>query len=243
VQSQKPDQRTNENSKNCNVETVSLVDVSFRYPSASELLLSDVNMTLQRGDFVGITGGSGEGKSTLVDLIIGLLEPTEGKILINGIRSVEFLENNPGVIAYVPQSCGLLDGSILENILYRKNYQEYEVVEVINALKAARLWDFVSALPLGIQTNIGERGSLLSGGQKQRLGIARGLVQKSSLIVLDESTNALDLHTESQIYEILNELRDEITVIIIGHNFETIKLNANKLFLVENRTVTELFQK
>ena len=242
VQSQKLDRCTIENSKNSSVDMVSLVDVSFRYPTASDLLLSDVNMTIHKGDFIGVTGRSGEGKSTLVDLIIGVLEPTEGKILINGIRSVEFLENNPGVIAYVPQSCGLLDGSILENILYRKNYQEYELVEVINALKASRLWEFVSALPFGIQTNIGERGSLLSGGQKQRLGIARGLFQKSSLIVLDESTNALDSHTESQIYEILNDLRGEITVIIIGHNFETIKLNANKLFLVENGTVTELSQ-
>ena len=222
------------------VETVSLADVTFGYPGSNKTVLKSVTVSIYRGDFVGVIGRSGVGKSTLVDLIIGVLNPSEGRILINGVEAADFVNRNPGVIAYVPQTCGLLDGSILENILYRKSYEEHELNDAISALKAARLWDFVEDLPLGINTVIGERGSLLSGGQRQRLSIARGLFQNASLIVLDESTNALDSFTEEQIYEILNDIKGRVTVIVIGHNPEKVKLNANRLLLVEDGTVTEL---
>jgi ATP-binding cassette, subfamily B, bacterial PglK len=200
------------------VESVKILDASFSYPETERLILDRVSLTVAQGDFLLITGSSGVGKSTLVDLILGLLRPSSGSIEINGIDATKFRETNRGSMAYVPQSVSVIDSTIFDNVLFGDFSESKNEGKVIQALKDVDLWVFVQSLSNGLQTQIGERGTTLSGGQRQRLGIARALYQGASLIVFDESTNALDATTEGFVLDTLSNIRGKATVIIVAHS-------------------------
>jgi ATP-binding cassette, subfamily B, bacterial PglK len=199
------------------VKSVHLLDVSFSYSLEGRQIFEEISLKIDQGDFVLISGPSGIGKSTLVDLILGLLQPSKGSAQINGISASIFRETNVGSMAYVPQVVSVIDSTILENVIFGNIPSNETDGRVIQALKDVDLWVFVQSLPLGLQTQIGERGATLSGGQRQRLGIARALYQGASLIVFDESTNALDALTEGFVLDTLSNIRGKTTIIIIAH--------------------------
>ena len=199
------------------VELIKVLEVSFRYSQAERLILDRATLTIAQGDFLLISGPSGVGKSTFVDLLLGLLRPSSGSVEINGINATNFREANRGSMAYVPQFVSVIDSTIFENVMFGNIPSNETESRVIQALKDVDLWEFVQSLPMGLQTQIGERGATFSGGQRQRLGIARALYQGASLIVFDESTNALDAATEGFVLDTLSNIRGKTTIIIIAH--------------------------
>jgi ABC-type multidrug transport system fused ATPase/permease subunit len=191
---------------------------------------------INAGEKIAIVGNSGAGKSTLMDLLIGVLLPSEGVIGISGMTPIEAIKNWQGAIAYVPQSIALVEGSIAENIRLGFPREIISDEQVSRAIESAQLMDFVDSLPEGLETNIGENGSRLSGGQKQRIGIARALITNPKLVFMDEATSALDSETEEKISETIANLGSSITVILIAHRVTTIQ-HANKILYLESGTI------
>lgn len=207
--------------------------ISFAYPMASKIAISDISFTIAKGEIVAVVGPSGAGKTTLIDLILGVLIPDEGKIEISGISPQNAVKNWPGAIAYVPQDSLIVNGSFRENVSlgYPTSFASDDLI--IEALQVAQLDNFVLSLPKKLDSQVGERGTKISGGQRQRLGIARAMFTKPALLVLDEATSALDGDTEEKISSEINGLKGSVTVLIIAHRLSTIK-NADKVLYVEN---------
>lgn len=202
---------------------IQLSDVTFTHTGKSSPAVHSVSTTIDAGSFTAIVGPSGAGKTTLVDLILGLYEPDEGAVLVNGISPSELRIKYPGLISYVPQKPGLVGGSIAQNIALGLEPEAIEEGEVWNALKLAELADLVSSLPDGINSSLGNHSDALSGGQIQRLGLARALYSNPNLIILDEATSALDAATEASIASSIQNLGGETTVIVIAHRLSTIQ--------------------
>ena len=207
-------------------------NISFTYPEKSEPVLSSVSLTVSPGTSIGIVGSSGAGKSTLVDVILGVLTPSEGKVFLNGLPVDRIRENEIGAIGYVPQDITLIAGTIEENIALGLRLDQYEIEWVWDALESAQLASFVRSLPEQLKTQIGERGVRLSGGQRQRIGLARALLSKPSLLILDEATSSLDSETESNITESLKDLNQVVTKIVIAHRLATIR-NLDEIYILE----------
>lgn len=216
---------------------VILDDVSFTYPTGSTPALDGVSLSIAQGQHVAIIGPSGAGKTTLVDLILGLIEPTHGSVVIGGLPPADTLDNRPGAISYVPQNPGIVSGSIAENVALGIDAADIDEEGVLAALRAANLHDFVAGLPDGIHASVGSQADSLSGGQIQRLGLARAFYEKPSLIVLDEATSALDAGSEALITESLTKLGRDVTVIIIAHRLSTVQ-HSDVVFLVEDGRIT-----
>jgi ABC-type multidrug transport system fused ATPase/permease subunit len=212
---------------------IAIQDLSFNYPGSSKQVFSSINLEVKFGNFVVFVGPSGAGKTTLIDLILGLHLPTKGLIQISNLKPKEAIEMWPGAIGYVPQNVELFQGTILENITFGYSEKEWAIEDVWETLSAANLKDFVEDLPQGLHTLVGERGATLSGGQKQRLGIARALFTNPSLIVLDEATNALDLDAEHAISTFLETIRGKKTVLVIAHRFSTVN-KADQIVYIED---------
>jgi ABC-type multidrug transport system fused ATPase/permease subunit len=205
------------------VPSVVLKSVSFIYPSTNQNSISDINLTIANGSHLALVGPSGAGKSTLVDLILGVHKSDTGLITISGIEPRDAIYRWPNEIRYVPQTVGLFDCSVAENIALRKLRSEEEELLVIRALEFANLQEII-VRSNGIHSNIGERGLRLSGGQRQRLGIARAMFSNPKLLILDEATSALDADTEETITQLIKGLHGETTVITIAHRLSTIRL-------------------
>jgi ABC-type multidrug transport system fused ATPase/permease subunit len=205
------------------VPSVVLKSVSFTYPSTNQNAISDINLTIANGSHLALVGPSGAGKSTLVDLILGVHKSDTGLITISGIEPRDAIYRWPNEIRYVPQTVGLFDCSVAENIALRKLRSEEEELLVIRALEFANLQEII-VRSNGIHSNIGERGLRLSGGQRQRLGIARAMFSNPKLLILDEATSALDADTEETITQLIKGLHGETTVITIAHRLSTIRL-------------------
>ena len=210
------------------VPTVTVADLHFRYPSKDQEVIQDINLQIWPGEFVAIVGASGAGKTTLVDLILGVLEPDKGSILISGLEPTAATAKYHGAISYVPQDIIVFNGTIGNNVAMGYEFEPRDTEHIMSALTRAQLDDLVAELPLGIDSQVGERGSKLSGGQRQRLGIARALYTNPKLIILDEATSALDGETEAKISASLNALKGKSTVIVIAHRLSTIR-NADKV--------------
>lgn len=204
-------------------ESLAVEHVGFRYPDGKNDVLSDVSFTIPKGKFVGIIGSSGAGKTTFVDILLGLLEPTSGRITVDGVDISTDIRAWQGNLAYVPQSIYLIDGTIKENIALGMEEKDIDDRQVEKVLKMAELYDYVISLPDGIETKVGERGVKLSGGQRQRIGIARALYQKPEVLVLDEATSALDNETEKSITGTILKLKGKITIISIAHRVSTLE--------------------
>ena len=215
------------------VPNVELTEVNFRYPNREEFTLKNINLHIEPGSRVAIVGPSGAGKTTLVDLILGILQPQSGTISVSGKYPNEVSENWPGSISYVPQNIFISAGTIRENVAlgYPKEIATDE--RIWNALTLAELSGVVRNLPNQLDSLTGEQGSKLSGGQRQRLGIARALFTSPKLLVLDEATSSLDGQTELNISDAITNLSEDVTVLIVAHRLSTVR-NANQVFYIEH---------
>ena len=193
----------------------------FCYDEEEGEVLKGISFEIRKGSFVGIIGPSGAGKTTFVDILLGLLKPTKGSITVDGQDIYADIRSWQANIAYVPQSIYLIDGTIADNIALGANEIDADLLK--NVLKMANLYEFIDKMPQKEQTFVGERGVKLSGGQKQRIGIARALYQKPKVLVLDEATSALDYETEKSITDMILKFKGQITIIAIAHRISTLE--------------------
>lgn len=218
--------------------SVELKDICYHYPSIEKNVLNKANMVVKKGQSVGIKGKSGAGKTTAIDILMGLLKPQSGQVLVDGI---DIKKDNGGwhkLISYVPQTIYLIDDSIRANVAFGVAKEEIDDNEVWRALREAQMEEFVKGLPGQLDNTIGERGVRLSGGQRQRIGIARALYPNPELLVFDEATAALDQETEAAIINSINGLHGKKTMIIIAHRLTTIE-DCDVIYQVENGQITE----
>jgi ATP-binding cassette, subfamily B, bacterial PglK len=215
---------------------VELNDVTVTYPNSNHAALKKISIQVSPGELIGVTGLSGSGKSTLVDALLGIIPIDSGEVKISDVSPETAIAMWPGKIGYVPQSVAIIPGSILQNIAL--GFSESDILrdKAWEALKLAKLSEYVSELPNGLNTIIGDGGVGLSGGQRQRLGIARALYSEPALLILDEATSALDSKTEKLVSESIDALHGEITVIVIAHRLSTI-LNADRIVFLEDGKV------
>lgn len=204
---------------------LSLEGVAYRYPGASHAGVREVTLTIAAGEKIGIVGGTGAGKTTLADLILGLLTPTSGRLVIDGVRvTQDNLRAWQQSVGYVPQDIFLTDASLSDNIALGVPPKDIDQARVKEAAQIAQIDQFITSdLPEGYETTIGERGVRLSGGQRQRIGIARAIYNNANLIVFDEATSALDNHTEAEVLAAIETLPDDKTVVMIAHRLSTVK--------------------
>ena len=198
-------------------------DVCLTYPKMSSKAISNITLTIPAGASVAFVGPSGAGKTTMIDVLLGVLEPDEGEVVISGLSPLEAVAKWPGSISYVPQDVIITSGSFRENVTLGYPITGVSDDLVMGALKVAHLDEFVLNLPQGIDTQVGERGAKISGGQRQRLGIARAMFTRPMLLVLDEATSALDGETEANISDAVHALRGSTTVVMIAHRLSTVR--------------------
>jgi ABC-type multidrug transport system fused ATPase/permease subunit len=216
------------------VRDIRLDGLSFTYPNAAKPALHAINLTIPVGAAVGLVGGTGAGKTTLVDIVLGLLWPTEGVILVDGVPVTGAnLRNWQNALGYVPQEIFLTDTSVMENIALGAQPDDIDREAVARCARLAQVHDFIMhGLPRQYETLVGERGVRLSGGQRQRIGIARALYHNPSVLVFDEATSALDTLTERAVMEAVNALSQQKTVILVTHRLSTVRA-CDRIFLLE----------
>ncbi len=202
---------------------VTLEHITYRYPAAEKPAIKDFSLTLRKGESIALVGKSGSGKTTLVDILLGLLEPEQGDIKVDGQSIYQDIRGWQNLLGYIPQSIFLTDSTIEQNIAYGVPPEEIDPVRLQEAITAAQLEDLVEKMPEGVKTEVGERGVRVSGGQRQRIGIARALYHNREILVLDEATSALDTETEQLVSQAINSLAGSRTLIIIAHRFSTIE--------------------
>ena len=217
---------------------LTLDQVCFHYQSVEALALRNVSLSIPRGASVGFIGGSGAGKSTLVDIILGLLTPVSGTVKVDGIDIQTNLRGWQDRIGYVPQSIFLTDDTLRSNVAFGLSNEQIDENAVWQAIRSAQLEQFVTDLPQGIDTVVGERGIRLSGGQRQRIGIARALYHNPSVLVLDEATSSLDIMTEASVMEAVQSLHGEKTIIIVAHRLSTVS-HCDYLYRLEKSVMVE----
>jgi len=212
-------------------------NVSFKYPGNEEFAIKNISFDIRQKEFVAFVGKSGAGKSSLVDLLIGLVIPNEGTIEIFGLKPQEVLKNYPGKIGLAPQNVELFNWSIARNVALISDNPNRE--DVLDALRYANALEFVEKLPNGIETVIGERGLQLSGGQRQRLGIARALYTRPDFLILDEATSSLDAESEHAISETFKSIAGTTTLLVVAHRLSTIKA-ADRIFYLEDGSIKSI---
>jgi ABC-type multidrug transport system fused ATPase/permease subunit len=219
-------------------ERLEIRNLKYSYPNSDALVTNIAALTVTAGDSVGIVGASGSGKSTLVDLLLGILAPREGTITVNGHDVNHDRRYWQDRIGYVPQHVYLMDTSLRRNVAFGLAEKSISNADVEKALRLANLWEFVQALPDGLDTVVGERGVRLSGGQRQRLGIARALYGNPEVIVLDEATSALDGDTEREIVESLRAIAHDHTLIVVAHRTTTLAY-CNRLIRLDGGRIVQ----
>ena len=198
--------------------------LSFRYSAETPLVLRNLTLSVEKGSRVGFIGATGSGKSTLLDIVMGLLQPTEGTIAVDGVQiTPSNLRSWQAHIAHVPQSIFLADTSIAENIAFGVSLEHIDMERVKDAAGRAQIAQAIESWPQQYKTKVGERGVRLSGGQRQRIGIARALYKQADVIVFDEATSALDNETERAVMQAIESLGDDLTIFIIAHRLTTLK--------------------
>ena len=212
---------------------INIEDVSLTYPNKIVPAIANVSLTIPAGSSIAFVGPSGAGKTTMIDVLLGVLIPDSGSVLVSGLPPLFAVAKWPGAVSYVPQDVVISAGTIRENIALGYPMEEATDELVMGALKVAHLDEFVASLPDGIDTQVGERGASISGGQRQRLGIARAMFTRPHLLVLDEATSSLDGETEASISDAIHALRGSTTVVIIAHRLSTVR-NADKVVYLSN---------
>ena len=218
-------------------EKIELKDITYSYPNTETLIFDHADMEIPIGKSVGIVGTSGAGKTTVVDIMLGLLQLKSGDILADGVEVREHYASWLKNIGYIPQTIFMVDSSIRKNVAFGYADEDIEDEKVWRALKEAQLDEFVRGLPEGLDTGIGERGIRISGGQRQRIGIARALFEDPEVLVLDEATSALDNETEAAIMDSINRLHGKKTLVIIAHRLQTIE-KCDMVYRVEGGKAT-----
>ena len=212
-------------------------DITWSYQGNERKVLSNLSLTINKGEAIGLMGASGAGKSTLADIILGLLRPQEGSITMDNVDIFKNSKQWSKIIGYVPQNIFLSDDTIRNNVAFGYSIDEINDNDVWNALREAQLETYVKSLPQGLNTQVGERGIKFSGGQRQRIAIARALYKKPDIIVLDEATSALDNDTEKAVMEAIDALQGHKTLIIVAHRLSTIK-KCDKIYeIVDGKAV------
>jgi len=223
-------------------EKLELKDVFFEYPDREGNIFKNINISIKKKKIIGIVGESGAGKTTLVEIIMGLLEPTSGKVLIDGkyILNKKNRKNWYSNISYVPQNIFLNDDTIRNNIIFSESDMSQVSYKKINkTIISSGLKKFIKSLDKKLDTNIGEMGESISGGQKQRLGIARALYKEHQLLILDEPTSALDEETEANFFEVIKKLTKKRTIIIISHNINNLKF-CDKIYELKDKKISQI---
>ncbi|CAN2170800.1 MdlB ABC-type multidrug transport system, ATPase and permease components [Candidatus Nanopelagicaceae bacterium] len=205
------------------VGDIELEDVTLTYPTKRVPAVRNVSIQIKQGQVVSLVGPSGAGKTTMIDIILGVLKPDSGKVKIQGDDPLKAIQLWPGAIGYVPQDVMISNGTIRQNVCLGYSVSEVPEERIWQALEVAQLSNFVRNLPDGLDTHVGDRGAKLSGGQRQRLGIARAMFTKPKLLVLDEATSALDGSTEASIAEAVHNLKGGVTIVMIAHRLSTVK--------------------
>jgi ABC-type multidrug transport system fused ATPase/permease subunit len=217
------------------VPEISIKDASLTYPTKNSPAVQDLNLHIPAGSSLAFVGPSGAGKTTIVDMILGVLTPDQGTIEISGGNPLDSIKKWPGAISYVPQDVMISNGTIRENVALGYPLEVATDQLVYAALEIADLVDFVKTLPKGLDTEVGERGTKISGGQRQRLGIARAMFTNPSLLVLDEATSSLDGETELKVSDAIKDLGKNTTVILIAHRLSTVKDVDIVVYMAEGR--------
>ena len=215
-------------SSTINLNTIELKNIYYSHEKR-DLTLNNISIKINKGDVLGITGKTGSGKTTLVDIILGLLKPQKGEVLING----KIIDQNSKInVGYVTQDTYLTDDSILENIAFSNYTDDIDKTKVEKAINRANLKNFIESLPGKTDTLVGEGGARVSGGQKQRIGLARALYEDPDLLVLDEATSSLDYETEEEIINNIFKFNENKIILMITHRLSTLKF-CNKVINLE----------
>lgn len=219
--------------------TIQVSNLSFSYPNTQFEVLTGINLQLEAGKTLAIVGASGSGKSTLVDLLLGVLDPSSGEVLVSGMNPLVAIQEYAGEIAYVPQDVSITNGSVRENITIGYESEEFSDDQILEAISLAQLDEFVRNTKEGMNTQVGDRGTSLSGGQRQRLGIARALLSKPQLLILDEATSSLDAESETRISEAIQTLKGRTSIVIVAHRLSTVRHADKIIYLDEGKIVGE----
>jgi ATP-binding cassette, subfamily B, bacterial PglK len=219
-------------------DEIKFEDITFNFPSSNRSAVKDVNLNIKNGSKVGIIGKSGSGKSTFLDLFTGLLNPTKGKISVDGLDIKESIKSWQSQIAYVPQDIYLTDDTIKNNIVFGDDLKDIDQKRLDNAMLVAQVDEFMVDLPNGSETIVGNRGVRLSGGQRQRIGIARALYRDKEILFLDEATNSLDIENEKKILEKIFFSKKKKTLFIVSHRREAL-MNCDFILLFDNGKIIE----
>ena len=217
-------------------------DVTYSYPNTERTVIDGVSFEIKKGSEVGIIGTTGAGKSTIVDILLGLLKPTRGKVTVDGVDISTNIRSWQDLFGYVPQTIFLIDSSIRSNIAFGIDEQNIDDEKVVRALELAQLKEFVDELPAGMNELVGERGVRLSGGQRQRIGIARALYLDPPILVFDEATSALDVETEKEVMKSLDHLRTNKTILIVTHRISALE-HCDQRVNVENGIITSFYSR
>ena len=218
-------------------DQIKIENLSFKFPGTSHNILEDLNLKIEKGEFIGIYGKSGAGKTTLINLLLGLLRPDTGKIYVGKKNIYDDLKSWQKITNYIPQNVFITDDSILKNIALGEDDEEINFEKINKCLKISNIIDFIKSLPNGIKTNCGELGERLSGGQKQRLGIARAFYVDSEILVFDEFTNFLDANNERKILEEVKALKGKKTIVMISHKISTLS-HCDKLYKLDDKKLS-----
>ncbi|APE32116.1 multidrug ABC transporter ATP-binding protein [Halomonas aestuarii] len=219
--------------------TIALNNVFFDYPGKKESALNGLSLVIPANKIVGLVGASGSGKSTTVDLLLGLIQPQQGEVIIDNIPlKSDTLRNWQASVGFVPQQIFLSDATILENVGFGLSREQIDESRVMEALRLAQLDELVEKMPEGVETSIGERGVRLSGGQRQRIGIARALYQQARVLVFDEATSALDGITEQRVMNDIHRLAGQRTIVLIAHRLTTVK-DCDVIYMLDAGKVTD----
>ena len=221
-------------------QNVKFNNVNFRYvDDSSKWILSNVSLDINKGEIIGIYGETGSGKSTFIDLFSGLIQPSEGKILIDSDHLNTNIDKSwKEKLTYVPQSIFLIDASIKENILFGNEEKEFDELKFNSVIEKAQLKQVISKLPDGIESIVGERGLSLSGGERQRIGIARALYRDTDVLIFDESTNSLDMETEKKIIDEIIKYKGQKTILMIAHRLSTLN-ECDRFYNVSDGNIIE----
>ncbi|MCR5727938.1 MAG: ABC transporter ATP-binding protein/permease [Lachnospiraceae bacterium] len=220
-------------------DKIELKDLSFIYEGATDKILDHVSLEIKKGQSIALIGSSGGGKTTTADLILSLLKPTDGVILSDGVDIRKNPRNWRGKFGYIPQTIYLIDDSIKKNIAFGIPEAEIDEKRIWGVLKEAQLKEFVESLPMGLDTEVGERGARISGGQRQRIGIARALYRNPEILVFDEATSALDNKTEKEVMQAIEGLQGKKTILMIAHRLSTIEA-CDAVYKVENGKIEKV---